>query len=522
MKKWLLLFLAAIFAFSFTPAKAKADVFTGKGVKLYIGGKANIRPTYYYEADMDDDHDGGSAVIWEGGSIKDTDFVIEGEVRLIFKAWGDKWGFLLIPEHRFNYNKRIADRDYPGAYEGTQWGIEKLRLWYDFAPWFKFATGWFDPDTWLDPIGTFVYANDDPYIKFYGDITRNLYWEFVFMDVFEDYNKLQDNKGYSDRLSKGDWYVYWLKMKYKFKGNNFNGYISPYVAYSSFRPWLGSSAPEYITAEVWYPGIEGKFNYGKWTFAFDVATAQGNWDSDNDYYNSPGEDDMDIDAWAWSWYIKYNYSKAFQPYVGMYYWSGDDDPTDDDLEGWVAISNGEMLAEFTRGPFSIPRDLRGAGGPLGAPLYGYQPMTWVVNNIYSPSYYNSPMSSVASSYAKNTYGAYGADTGVNPGAYFVGLGAQGAIGKWSYKAYGYYYWMDEEDCLEDLAYYATGKKIDIDSGLAWGFDSIVTYKFNNNFKAGFMFELIDPVGGLEDWIEDVLGGDATTGFKATATLTWKF
>ena len=75
MKKWLLLFLAAIFAFSFTPAKAKADVFTGKGVKLYIGGQAKVRPTYYYNVDLNDDdtvYSLGSksykdGVIWEGG-----------------------------------------------------------------------------------------------------------------------------------------------------------------------------------------------------------------------------------------------------------------------------------------------------------------------------------------------------------------------------------------------------------------------------------------------------------------------
>ncbi len=512
MKKWLLLFLAAIFAFSFMPAKAKADVFTGKGVKLYIGGKANIRPAYFYETDLDDDHDGDYPYLWEGGLVKDTEFLTEAEIRLIFKAWGENWGFLLIPEHRTHYNQRENDRSSKRNMD-TEWGIEKLRLWYYFKPWLKFATGWFDPDTWLDPAGTIVYANDDPYLKFFGDITKNFYWEIVYLQVYDNYLSWPK---VSDMLSKGDVHVIWLKLRYKWNNGKFSGYVSPFVAYSSYRPWIDDSNCKYLTAEIWYPGIEGKLNYGKWEFAFDIATAQGNWDSDNDYYNPYGEDDMDIDAWAWYWHLKYNYSKAFQPFVGMYYWSGDDDIDDDDIEGWVPMSGGEMLADFVRGPFSIPRDLRGAGGPIGAPLYSYQPMVWTPTNKYSG------MAGIPGKYKMRQYGIYVANTGMSPGSYFVGLGAQGTVGKWSYKFYGYYYWMDEEDCLEDLAYYMVEKKVDIDSSLAWGFDSIVTYKFNNNFRAGIMFEIIDPGDGLEDWIEDVNGGDATTGFKLAATLLWKF
>ncbi len=515
MKRLWLVFLAALLVLGFTP-KVKSDVITGKGVKLYIGGQAKIRPAYYYNVDLDDDA-GGAAVLWEGGTIKDTDFVTEGEVRLIFKATGDKWGFMLIPEHRFIYSKRIADRDYSEAsnaagdsgiskaYGGTQWGIEKLRLWYNFAPWFKFATGWFDPDTWLDPIGTFVYANDDPFIKFYGDISKNLYWEFVFLEVFEDYTGMEHQ--FSTMNSKGDWYVYWLKTKFKFN----NGYIAPFVAYSDFSLWLGDigslapGLPYYITAETWYPGVEGKFNFGKVTFAFDVATAQGNYDVDN------MDGDMDIDAWAWFWYIKYNLSKAFQPYLGMYYWSGDDDPTDNDIEGWVGIGNGEMLAELTKGPFAIPRDLRGTGGFIDSGLYSYQPLSFRALTKYSTIGYSCP------------YGYYGAMGGLSPGAYFLGLGAQGVIGKWSYKMYGYYYWMDEDDFYDVAGYTDNGRPIGVDKEIGYGFDSAFTYTFSKNFKTTIMFEIFEPGDGLEDIIEsDQVNGDATTAFRLAVNLLWKF
>ena len=188
----------------------------------------------------------------------------------------------------------------------------------------------------------------------------------------------------------------------------------------------------------------------------------------------------------------------------MYYWSGDDDLTDDDVEGWVGIGNGEMLAEFTKGPFSIPRDLRGIGGFIDSGLYSYQPLTFRVLSKYGA--YGCP------------YGYYGAMGGENPGAYFIGLGAQGQIGKWSYKMYGYYYWMDEEDFYDDLY----GPAFDIDDEIGYGFDSVFTYTFSKNFKTSIMFEVFDPGDGLEDIIEDVNGGDATTAFRLAVNLLWKF
>ncbi len=54
------------------------------------------------------------------------------------------------------------------------------------------------------------------------------------------------------------------------------------------------------------------------------------------------------------------------------------------------------------------------------------------------------------------------------------------------------------------------------------FDSMVSYQVNSNFSMGMLFEVIDPVGGMEDWIDDVLGGNASTGFRVCATLRWKF
>ncbi len=530
--------VAVLFSFS---GNSNAEVFTAKGVKLFIGGQADIRPGYFYNVDLDDDDVGyknyldgkpsetiKDKVMWEGGYVKSTDFVTEAEVCLTFRAIGDKWGFFIMPMAKFHYNKRVADRDYPDAYEANQWGIERLRLWYDFSPHFKFATGVTLPDPWLDIVGGLVHVNDDFFIRFYGDITENLSWDFTFLDIFEDYGT--SYKKFSNMLSKGDWYAYWTKFRYKWNKGKFNGFIEPFLAYSDFCYWVGGpDSPDnvrYYTADVWYPGLEGKLNYGKWTFAFEVTTAQGSYDQDK------MDGDMDVDAWAWMWYVKYNYSKSFQPYIGMYYWSGDDDPFDDDIEGWVAMSAGEQFAEFATGPFSIPRDLRGIGGALGSPLYGWRPMGWVVPQ--TGQYSLDKLLAVAmrnlghGSDPNRTmeyyrpYGEYGGDTGVNPGAYFVGLGAQGAIGKWFYKAYGYYYWFDEEDCLEKLAYYATGRHVNIDSSLAWGFDSMVSYQVNSNFSMGMLFEVIDPVGGMEDWIDDVLGGNASTGFRVCATLRWKF
>jgi hypothetical protein len=112
------------------------------------------------------------------------------------------------------------------------------------------------------------------------------------------------------------------------------------------------------------------------------------------------------------------------------------------------------------------------------------------------------------------YGGISNSAGANsPGMYNLGIGTNGGMGKWSYKAQFIYFWFAETGALEQV----TGNSIDDAVGLE--FDLQVTYRFNKNFALGNVISLFDPGDGVKDLRGDDFDKMA---FIDAIEFTWTF
>ena len=66
---------------------------------------------------------------------------------------------------------------------------------------------------------------------------------------------------------------------------------------------------------------------------FEIIYANGDMDEDT------VTDDVDIEGWAAYASVEFDLGKAFNPYVGVSWLSGDDDADDDDIEAFNGITN---------------------------------------------------------------------------------------------------------------------------------------------------------------------------------------
>src|SRR3989304_5975079 len=137
-KRWIVL-LALILVGAFAlPAMAEVSFF----------GTARVLPTYYSNFDFDDNKP-DTPVVNEGGLTMGEH--IRNEIRLGWKAGGDKWKIMMIAETDLISEKDTGDRSFYNtgtkgsplaANAGGEFGIERLRRDYTFAPAPVLSTGW--------------------------------------------------------------------------------------------------------------------------------------------------------------------------------------------------------------------------------------------------------------------------------------------------------------------------------------------------------------------------------------------
>src|SRR3990172_7331883 len=131
MRKCMVVLLAAVLVAAFAvPAMADISFF----------GTARVLPTYYSNFDFDDNApDGAKAVLNEGGITNGEH--VRSELRLGWKAGGDKWKIMFIAEADVINEKDTADRSFyntgtkgtpAAANAGGEFGIERVELKYTF------------------------------------------------------------------------------------------------------------------------------------------------------------------------------------------------------------------------------------------------------------------------------------------------------------------------------------------------------------------------------------------------------
>lgn len=470
MRKGVVVLLAVVLVAVFAlPAMADVSFF----------GTARVVPTYYSNFDFDKNH-ADVATLNEGGITFGEH--IRGELRLGWKAGGDKWKISMIAESDLIYNKNNADRSYytnavnaatnntPNA--GAEFGIERAEFSYAFAPAFEVFTGW--PISSVD-IGTggLLYGDDHPVIGFRGKVTDMFKYQLVYISI-----QNTPTIGASESSVKGDWRAYFLKPEFT---------VGTGIAKMTLSPILLFSDNRAADAKIAYYGLEGIGQFGFIKPSFEAIYADGEF---------RGTPTREIKSWAAFAGVEAAVSKVVNPYIAVRYTRGDGNKNDTDVEGFAGITD---IGRFT--------PLMGMDGNI------------LGEHLSSGGFYNSPLYSYAPDRAGggNAYGGIGnGSSGNNPGSRIIAVGARGAVNDFSYKAQLFGIWFDKTNNLTPGA----GKTAQPDKYAGTTFDLMLKYDFSKNFYTSYIFSAFLPGDGIKD--QQATTADDTFASLHTVNLVWTY
>ncbi len=470
------------------PAAAGIDFF----------GTAKIKPTFYNNFDFQSSKN-DAFIINEGGLTGGHH--TRAELRLGWKASGDAWSVKMIAEADVIMEKDSADRSYyvgsvnkegkPNS--GSEFGIERVELLYRFLPWLELEAGW-DIRALDIKTGGLLYGDDHPFLGFRGDITSSTRYELLYLPI-QNRTSLPSSYDTEDVLRSpdaDDWNVYTFKLtqdlsagnqalpQNAFFGNsdgkngNLSMSVSPIVAYSD------NDSKE---AQITYYGLEATGQAGWFKPCFEVIAADGEFDSG-----------ADISSWSMYAGVEMTVAKAFNPYVAFRYTQGDDDASDDDVEGWVGITD---IGRFS-GLMGMDGNILGEdiGQSYGATLYSYAPERALSSHRYG--------------------GIGNGGSGDNPGQKLIAIGSRGDLSHWlpnlMYKTQAFFIWYDATDNLTNVR--NPGKKVDDYAGTT--VDMQLMYAFSKNFSVDYIFSTFLPGDGIKDQFGD------DPAFVNCLTLAWTY
>ena len=442
-------------------------------VNISVFGSLKTYPHFISNPDFNDNDTPLDFMIDESGRLDHDTMTVRNEFRIGFAGGGENWKFLSILESDFALDKNNGDRGArageirDSGMTGNDFGVEKLDFTYDFsshgAP-FTLQTGW--NTKFLDiETGGIIYADDHPYIGLKGKM-NDVSWEALTLYIFDDAGTTGISN--ADDL---DWHVYSLRAAMP-------------IGSLKFVPIYAFSDNEAVDAEVHYLGFQTFGQLGVLVPKLELTYAVG---EKKDFL---GAGDADISAYAGFAAIETKMSDSFNPYIGGYYYSGDDDANDEDIEAYNPITS---IARYT-----------GTFGMENALIYRLVPAlgTHLYSNDFTMLGENSGFGGISNS-----------GKAESPGMMTLGFGTKGKFNKWSYKTQFQYFMMAEQGALEDIY------EKSIDEELGWEFDLLLTYHFNKHFSLGNCLAVFDPGDG----IEDIRGSDFDeTAIMNTIEMKWDF
>jgi hypothetical protein len=468
MRKGFVVLLAAlVVAMLAAPAMAEISFF----------GYGRIMPTYYSNFDFDDNKP-DAPTLNEAGVI--TGEHIRAELRLGWKAGGDKWKIMMIAETDTVMEKDTADRSFTTAATkgaptastnaGSEFGIERVELNYTFGPALVLSTGWNIRAADIKT-GGLLFGDDHPFVELGGKLTENVSYALDYIPI--------NNRQLTANVSPitDDWRVYMLKVNALVGTGDVKFDLSPMVLYSDNR---------LRNAKVFYYGIEGTGQIGFLKPSFEFIYADGEFRGTN----------LDIKSYAAFAGVEAAVSKALNPYVAFRYGKGDDDSTDNDVEGFVGITD---IARFTP-LMGMDGNILGEtlGNPYGNVLYSYAPER---------------------KFATHQYGGIGnGGSGDNPGHMIVAVGTKGAISDpLSYKAQVFLIWYDK---VGNIPVGAGKTAAEVDKYAGTTFDLQLAYKFSPNFTSSIIYSAFLPGDGIKDQLATT--ADDTFAQLASLTFMWTY
>lgn len=299
---------------------------------------------------------------------------IRNETQLYFNALPKdrSWSFYAALEYDRPLETASVDERGGKSYESSNFGLERLHGTFKLPMNMRLHAGY---DIWgvdvIDAAGL-VYGDDNPGFWLTGDydtFSFNVGYFKLGESNFQVFNTI-DNFGGND--DDRDLYAGYLTFEPS-EGQKFQPFYTfdriRSVPVGTFFNRLTDSMGDVPDTNVhhigaYYTGdfglmelfLEGVYEFGK---AKDTGLAQG---------------DFDVSAYAASADLALNLDDMFgfgvKPHIGAIYTSGDDDPTDDELNGYTGVENAQRFSQYFGGENTIIGDTNFV---LGSVLYGYLP-----------------------------------------------------------------------------------------------------------------------------------------------------
>ena len=470
MRKGFVVLLAALAVAMFAaPAMAEISFF----------GTARVLPTFYSNFDFDDNlRDGAKNVLNEGGVTNGEH--VRSELRLGWKAGGDKWKVFFIAESDVINEKDTADRSFytagtkgvfNGANAGGEFGIERVELTYAFTPALVLSTGWNIRAADIKT-GGLLFGDDHPFIELGGNITENFKYALTYIQIN---NRQLTAPPLNASPITDDWRAYMAKFNFLLGAGAAKFDLSPFVLYSDNR---------LRNAKVIYYGAEATGQIGIFKPSAEFVYADGEFRHTN----------LDIKSYAAFAGLEVAISKALNPYIAVRYGKGDDNAADNDVEGFVGITD---IGRFTP-LMGMDGNILGEtlGNPYGNVLYSYAPERKFSTNIYG--------------------GIGDAGSGNNPGHRIIAVGSKGEVTPaFSYKAQVFLIWYDKTENIP-VGAGKTVTKVDDYAGTT--VDVQLTYKFSPNFSTYIIGSTFLPGDGIKDQL--AVTADDTYAYLASLGLVW--
>jgi len=482
--------IAMLFASGAIAGPGSVEVTTVGDIKIKMGAQVRIIPTS--ETDRDFGLSSGLSAAEEGkaavamaslgnGSAKSTkthlteaggavkDDYIRGENRLFFNfAQGDKWDVYMAIESDTVLDRKSADRtDFALGGDTQQFGIERLFATFKVDEIkSRIEAGW-DAKGVDIGYGGLVYGDDDPGIGITGK-ANGVSWEARYLKKDEDeagfYTGAANPIGEPVDTKDNDRTFMYGKVGYD---------IQKDVTIEGFY-FLDQNKLSAKKIDHNFVGLQGKGAFGIVKPTFELAYSFGD-------YAETGKEDRDISAWAGYADVAFDLKsmagglKSLEAHLGGYYLQGDDDLTDNDLEGFASAVSIDRFAPRFGTEHGISND--------GNPIFGQ-----ILYSMF-PIYYGSVAGAGINGGAKLD----------NPGFQMIGGGISAGLGKWTYKTNLMAMWFDEPEAVE--AYYnskVTGANVEIDDfmGIEWNHELIYKLYDYVSIKGGAA--LLFPGSGAED------------------------
>ena len=369
-----------------------------------------------------------------------------------------------------------------------RWRVE--RAYFEFKLNFLPFNAWLGVghDVWtLDREGgAMVYFDDDPGIRFYGNVGK-FTWDMKYARKSEQ----TDEASFGSDSNRD---VLLAKIGY-----DFGEYFKPHL----FFAWDRNGEAIFYNKQhgawdIYYIGANAVGKIGAFMYQAEFVWQTGNVDVDGKGMLQPDgdyEDSFDVNAWAALLNLQVDLAQwvpnlnKFVVGLGGVYYSGDDDCKDDDLEGFVGVTNGmRFFKPWEMG--TLPVHGANEQPVIGTTIYSWNPTGWGVGPGIG-GVIGQPLTN------GGNLGAHGDNPGLIAGVFTINwVPAK----KWNIKAMvKYLRWDDSEPIEYSLKEaYDLAKKPDVDEEIGWETDLMISYKIYSNVTVFGGISALFPGDGIDD------------------------